>query len=335
MPLRSAAGEGSVPEHTAGLYALPAIFALRDHLATLDPSGEPRAIIACRARPPGAIGILAGSFDPLTNAHVALAAAALEHGDVAAVYFALSRHTVDKEARQRPTDTDRALALQTWLRGRERYGLLLFNRGLYADQALAARAAFPRAEAIRFIVGFDKARQIFDPRYYGDRDGALRTLFGAVDLLVAPRAGASADELDDLLSRPENRPFRAAARALPFEPTHADASSTIVRDAFRAGRPVDHLVPPEALAFVRELAPYAPPSADPTTPDRYVLREALVAALAADRAWAERHADLRALLDRAAAATADGAALRAWLATSEADRVPPTLRELLATPPLE
>jgi nicotinamide-nucleotide adenylyltransferase len=249
---------------------------------------------------------------------------------VGAVYFALSRHTVDKEGRQRPTDADRALAIGAWLQGRERHGLMLFNRGLYADQAIAARAAFPEVGAIRFIVGFDKARQIFDPRYYADRDVALRTLFGAIELLVAPRAGAGGDELGALLDRTENRPFRDSVRALPFDPVFAGASSTVVREALRDGRPVDHLVPPETLAFVGELAPYALPTDDATAPDRYALREALIAALGTDRGWAERNADLRALVARVAAPTADGAALRAWLAAAPGGRVPPTLREWLA-----
>jgi nicotinamide-nucleotide adenylyltransferase len=318
-------------ENAAGFYDLPAIFALRDDFAALDPAGEPRAIVVSAAVTSGAVGIFAGSFDPLTNAHVALVRAALEHGGVGAVYFALSRHTVNKETRERPTDADRALALRVWLRDREGHGLLLFNRGLYADQALAARAAFPDARVIRFIVGFDKAQQIFDPRYYADRDTALRTLFGAIGLLVAPRAGAGAGELDALLDRPENGQFRDYVRALPFDSAYAEASSTVVREALGNGRTVDQLVPPEALDFVRELAPYVPLVDDATTPDRYSLREALIAALANDRDWAERHADLRALLGRALAATDNGATLRGWLANEVAERVPQTIHGWLTT----
>jgi nicotinic acid mononucleotide adenylyltransferase len=322
-----------VSDSSAGFYDLQAIFALQDAFAALDPAGEPRAIVVAAARESVAIGILAGSFDPLTEAHLALAQVALESGGVGAVYFALSRHTVNKEARQRPTDADRALALKLWLRGRERHGLLLFNRGLYVDQALAARAAFPGARVIRFIVGFDKAEQIFDPRYYADRDAALRTLFGAVELLVAPRAGAGADELAALLDRPENRPFRDAVRALPFDAAYADASSTAVREALRAGRSVDRLVPQGALDFIRELAPYAPLAPDSAAPDRYMLREALIGALAAERTWAERGADLRALLDRALAPDDDGEALRAWLAVEPERRVPAALRDWLDSRP--
>ncbi|MDP9372960.1 MAG: hypothetical protein M3Q65_11035, partial [Chloroflexota bacterium] len=133
------------------LYDLPAIFALREALASLDPAAPPRAVVAQKAADasaPGggvAVGILAGSFDPLTVAHAALARAALDAGGLDALYLALSRHTVDKEGIARPSQADRALVLRLYARRRAGHGLLLFNRGLYAEQAEAARVAFPGA----------------------------------------------------------------------------------------------------------------------------------------------------------------------------------------------
>ena len=231
------------------------------------------------------LAILAGSFDPLTNAHLALARAAREVGGCAAVYLALSRQTVDKEARVRPTDTDRALLLRQVAAREPGLGVVLFNRGLYAEQAVAARAAFPEAD-IRFIVGFDKARQIFDRRYYADRDAALRQLFGNVSLLVAPRADAGPEALADLLARPENAPFRGRVGALPFDPAWAADSATTVREAARAGASFAALVPPETVAFVAALAPYA--TADTADmPDYYARREALIARLAAGETIAD------------------------------------------------
>lgn len=237
-----------------------AIHALQATFAALDPAAPSRATIIEAAQASGqetaVIGILAGSFDPLTNAHVALARAARDAGGCDAVYLALSRHTVDKEARVRPTDAARALLLRLVARRERGLGVLAFNRGLYADQAVAARATFPRAGAIRFVVGFDKARQIFDPRYYTDRDAALRQLFARVTLLVAPREAEGADALDALLDRPENQPFRDAVQPLPLDPAWAEDSATRVRQAARAGRSVAALVPPETAAFIAVLRPY-------------------------------------------------------------------------------
>lgn len=239
-----------------------AVRVLRTTFAALDPTAPSQATIIepadSNAIPAATIGILAGSFDPLTNAHLALARAARDAGGCDAVYLALSKHTVDKEARVRPTDAARALLLRLVARREPGLGVLAFNRGLYADQAVAARATFPQARAIRFVVGFDKARQIFDPRYYSDREAALRQLFAGVTLLVAPRDGDGVASLTTLLDRPENRPFRDAVHALPLDPAWADDSATRVREAARAGdaQAVATLVPPETAAFIAVVRPY-------------------------------------------------------------------------------
>jgi nicotinamide-nucleotide adenylyltransferase len=249
----------SMAELRAVYTARPELAALEARFAALDPVAPPcAALIEAAARPAATVGIMAGSFDPLTNAHLALARAARDAGGCAAVYLALSRHTVDKEARVRPTDAERALLLRQVARREPGLGVLAFNRGLYADQALAARALFPHAREIRFVVGFDKARQIFDPRYYADRDAALRQLFAHVALLVAPRANDGADVLVALLDRPENRPFRDRVRALPLDRAWADDSATRVRAAVASGdtAALAALVPPETVAWIAALRPY-------------------------------------------------------------------------------
>jgi len=237
-----------------------ALATLDARFAALDPAAPSRATIIEQANGPtggGTIGIMAGSFDPLTNAHLALARAARDLGGCDALYLALSRHTVDKETRVRPTDAERAVLLCQVARREPGLGVLAFNRGLYADQAVAARALFPDA-AIHFVVGFDKARQIFDPRYYADRDAALRQLFAHVTLLVAPREDEGADALAALLAPPENAPFREHVRALPLDPAWADDSATRVRAAARASDTVTLavLVPPETQAWITALRAY-------------------------------------------------------------------------------
>ncbi len=144
-----------------------------------------------------------------------------------------------------------------------------------------------------------------------------------------PRAGAGPDALAALLDRPENRPFRPHVRALPFDPAYAADSATVVREAARAGRPYAGLVPPEAAAFIAEAHPYAVPRTPPDA-DVYTLREAAIAALAADRDWAERHADLRALLRLALSGTPAGRTLQTWLAAPPQARAPARLRDLIA-----
>ena len=272
---------------------LDELLALRAALARLDPAGPPVAVVAQAPRgEDGAaldgaahgcrLGILPGSFNPLTNAHAALAGVALEAGGLDAVYLALSRRTVDKEGVDRPSQADRALVLCRYARRQPRHGVLLFNRGLYAEQAEAARARFPDAAEIGFVVGFDKARQIFDPGYYTDREAALARLFAAATLLVAPRGADGAAEFAELLGRPENRAYRERVRLLPFDPAYAGDSATVVRSAVQSGWAVDALVPPETLAFLAEARPYDPPQteADGVRRDHYAEREAWIERMA-------------------------------------------------------
>jgi nicotinamide-nucleotide adenylyltransferase len=159
---------------------------------------------------------------------------------------------------ERPLLLDRILLLQTLLRRRlPHVGILLFNRGLYVEQAEAIRASFPRVRRIFFLMGFDKIEQILDPRYYEDRNAALEALFRQAELLVAPRRGQGpALSLRDLLDRPENHRFARFIHALPFDPLYRDISSTRIR---QDGAAYEHDVPQEVRQFMRETRAYAPP----------------------------------------------------------------------------
>ena len=101
---------------------------------------------------------------------------------------------------------DRIILLDTLLKQRLPHtGIMLFNRGLYVEQAEAVRASFPTVRRLFFLLGFDKIVQILDPHYYEDRDAALKTLFSLAELLVAPRGSANSDTLSELLRQLQNQ----------------------------------------------------------------------------------------------------------------------------------
>jgi len=259
-PARAATGRrGDGPARgAAGPYSLAAAQAVAARLADLDPRAPPRARLL---RPPPAglgscVGVLPGSFDPLTTAHVALAAAALRHGGLTSLLYLLSVLTVDKVAREHAALPDRALVLLRHVARRRRQGLVVVNRGLYVEEAEALAPLLPGA-ALWFVVGFDKIVQVFDPRYYADRDAALRRLFGLAGFLVAPRAGAGPEALRALLDRPENEPFRAGVRLLPLAPAYRDESATDARALLAAGKDARPLLAPAAAAFVVATGCYA------------------------------------------------------------------------------
>jgi nicotinic acid mononucleotide adenylyltransferase len=185
------------------------------------------------------------------------------------VYAALSTHITDKERVQRPLLLDRIALLETVLRNHVRHtGIMLFNRGLYVEQAEAVHSAFPQVSDLYFLIGFDKILQIFDPRYYKDRDQALYELFELADFLVAPRGEAGPEDLDTLLDRPKNKQYAAHVHALPLNPTYRYISSTNIRQVLSAH---EQEVPLEVRRFIHETHVYEPPMEldDGTKIDQY------------------------------------------------------------------
>jgi nicotinamide-nucleotide adenylyltransferase len=258
-------------------------------LEVLDPQGPPQALVLPPAREPaGHIIVLSAAFNPPTQAHLALLrqaqAFARQAGDSddpgraqPSLYAAVSKHIVDKEYIERPLLLDRLVLLQEVLQSHlASVGILLFNRGLYVEQATAIRRCFPAVTRLTFLVGFDKVVQIFDPRYYSDRESALRALFSLADLLVAPRGAAGESSLRELLERTENRPYASFIQILPFDPAYRAISSTRVRQD-----PQAHArdVPPEVLRFINETHAYDPPAAEGGAPDPYSERVQAISAL--------------------------------------------------------
>jgi nicotinic acid mononucleotide adenylyltransferase len=200
---------------------------------------------------PRSLALLSGSFDPVTVGHVALAEAAL--GNVDSVVFVYSVRTLPKEgpsAVHPPLleEVDRLGALVRVCEGHSGLAAAACSHGLLADQVDAAAVAFPGAE-VSLVLGSDKLMQLFDPRWYGDRDAALETLLARVRVLYALREG---DEraLRTLLRSADAGPWLDRLRPLDVSPHVAAVSSSKVRALLRAGADISVLVPPEALPFV-------------------------------------------------------------------------------------
>ncbi len=279
------------------LYDLERLLAHRRALELVGTADEPRGelVHVPAGGIEGKLGLLPGSFNPLTVAHTALAAAALDSGAADRVLFTLSTRTVDKEVVAGAALEDRLLVLELAAEEDGRLGVLVTNRGLYVDQAELARAAFPSATEIVFLVGWDKIVQILDPRYYDDRDAALERLFGLAGFLVAPRGDVGAAGLTELLDRPEHRRFAGAVRPLELPLSLREVASRRAR----AGAMSADQLPPAARAFVEETGAYDRRRPDEPGLDRYRLRLALIDALQLTHSAAPEAIDFRALFARA------------------------------------
>jgi nicotinic acid mononucleotide adenylyltransferase len=179
--------------------------------------------------------VLLGAFDPLTNAHLAIANA------VAGAEATPAALCVTKVLLARGDDHllpphDR-IGMLLDVAERCRIGLAFANRGTYLDVGRAMRAS---GISPTFAVGADKLAQLADPSFYADGRHGVDATFSELRFAVVPRG-----EID--LS-----PFLDAAdvRFLDIgevfdDVSDAEVSASEVRRLVRAGSAVDHLVPPE------------------------------------------------------------------------------------------
>lgn len=186
---------------------------------------------------PRKVGILAGSFNPPTIAHIELARAA--SGTVDLVLFVVPRVFPHKEYS--------GATLEQRVEMLEAAGLELphaiasTSQGLFIDIARECREHYGDAVELRFICGRDAAERILQWDY--GRAGVLEEMFGEFELLVAPRGGH--------FSPPGE--FARRIRVLPISAEHQEVSSTEVRDRIARGEAWEQLVPEKIRARVRDI----------------------------------------------------------------------------------
>jgi len=264
---------------------LKRLFALYEAVETLDLAAPPtaRIVFPDSATVPRRVGILCGSFNPLTLAHTELAEGALAFA-LDTVFFTLAKVTVDKEQVTGMSLEDRLLLLSLFAARHDQMGVALVNRGLYFEQAQAFRTLLGEEAGLYFLVGMDKLLQIFDPRYYQNRDAALQQLFAIASLIVANRGDMDEVNFSQFLDRPENRRFRTYVNFFTLSAAVTDLSATALRTALAAGHPIDSQVPPETTAFLTETQAFAPPLQRGTEAvDVYAARLRLLSKLYAER----------------------------------------------------
>ncbi len=305
-----------VPQRAEGgeaIYDLARLFALRDALQALDPSAPPtaRVLFPCLPVVPRRIGILCGSFNPLTRAHTVLADRARQVFQLDCVFFTLARVTVDKEQVTGMSLEDRLLLLCLYAQRHRHLGVALVNRGLYVEQAQAFRALCGPQAALYFIIGMDKLLQIFDPRYYDDREVALRQLFALASLVVANRGAMDQEVFLRFLAQPQNRSYRPFLHFFSLPDTVAELSATAIRQTAAAGKAIDDYVPPETAVFVTQTRAYHPPlQSGEDLVDAYALRLRVLELLFTVRSWAVQEADFQQLMHVALSPDEKGQKLR-------------------------
>ena len=213
-----------------------------------DASGPPRLEPVAGPIPAaGAAGLLAGTFNPFTRAHAALAVAGHRAG-CRVVVLAMAPVSLAKEGLERAHPVDRLDWVAAWARRHPWAVPAAASHPLLVDMAEAlGRATGGR---VALLLGADKAAQLVEPRWYDDPAAAMDRLGRAATLLVAERAGHRAPDLP------------VAAAPLPTAAWVPERSATQARDAAARGLPLGDLLP--AVVARGWSGPAPTPRATPT-----------------------------------------------------------------------
>jgi nicotinic acid mononucleotide adenylyltransferase len=190
-------------------------------------------------------GLLAGTFNPFTRAHAALAVAGHRAG-CEVVVLAMAPVSLAKEGLERAHPVDRLDWVAAWTRRHPWAVVAVASHPLLVDMAEALGEA--TGGQVALLVGADKAAQLAEPRWYDDPAAALGRLDRAASLLVAERAGHPAPDL----------PLRAAP--LPTPAWAPERSATQARAAAASGEPLGDLLPAVVARRVERTGAYAPSS---------------------------------------------------------------------------
>jgi nicotinate-nucleotide adenylyltransferase len=186
------------------------------------------------------LGVFSGSFNPPTNAHLALAHAAL--GLVDEVLFVLPRAFPHKTY-QGVTLDGRLAMVAAATAAEPRFSTAVSDGGLFAEIAEECRLAYGPQLELWFLCGRDAAERIVGWDY--GREGAIEEMLAAFGLLVAARGGG--------YTPPPHLAPRI--KPLPVAPEVGDVSATDVRTRIARGRPWRHLVPRPLWETVARLYP--------------------------------------------------------------------------------
>ena len=180
------------------------------------------------------LGVLAGAFNPVTRAHLALADAALNVVDQ--VVCVTPRAFPHKEFHGATLD-HRLEMLRIASAGR--YGVQVTQGGLFID--IARELTRVQSHEVYFICGRDAAERILTWDY-GD-PGAIDRMLEEFHLLVAGRHGT--------FHPPQSLRHRIHSLDLAGDLDHV--SSSEVRRRIAQGEPWEHLVPEPVIELVQTI----------------------------------------------------------------------------------
>jgi len=212
----------------------------------------------------GPLYVLDSSFNPPTNAHLALATSSLPAERNVTVLLLLAIHNADKQAK--PASFDHRLEMMELLAKRIQMKsqaitalIALSKHPRFVDKAEDVSNSFPFVTEVIWLVGFDTLIRILDKKYYipNTVEDSLRD-FWAKNRFVCAIRGEEASErayLNQIRSgEVEGVPGLWAEYVTMIEPVGKEQSSTRAREAAANGRweEVERVVPEGIAEYIRK-----------------------------------------------------------------------------------
>lgn len=191
------------------------------------------------------IGLMGGTFNPIHNAHLAMAAAALEQMSLDEIWFMPSKNPPHKSSRDIVSEDLRSDMIRLAIQGAPQYifsDFELRHEGTtYTAETLKRLQQEYPADRFYFLMGGDSFFQL-ETWYHPEQIMKLTTILafsrnGETDRQMQVRA-------DELAHR-----YEANIRLLSME--EMPVSSSLIRDRVQNGQPVGALVPPAVEEYIR------------------------------------------------------------------------------------
>lgn len=210
------------------------------------------------------LGVFAASFNPPTVAHVELIRCAMDAFSLDEVVALAGRANADKLEYECPLE-NRLAMLRLTFDGEPRVSIGLSSHAFYVDMIEAIGREYPGQTDLHFIAGFDTFERVIDredrytARYhqrFSDRVEALRFLFAQSRIIVAARAGAGRQQIEQLLEGEPAVP-RDRVLYLGFPADLGEISATEVRRRCSVGEAISGLVPLKVELYIRQRGLYS------------------------------------------------------------------------------
>lgn len=192
------------------------------------------------------IGVIGGTFDPIHNGHLTVAATVREKLSLDEVIFVPAGQPWQKADRQVSPVADRLEMVRLAVDGRPGYGMSTVEASRpgnsYSLETLTEiRHRLGEGDELYFVLGWDSLAQF--PGWY-----APERIIRLCRLVAVPRPGYPRPDVSAM----EKALPGISARLVLLDEPHIDMSASQIRERVAAGQPISDLVPAAVAEYIEE-----------------------------------------------------------------------------------